>query len=101
MRADALVARVGGDELGVIIPECDAATAVKVIERARQAVSEEPIDELQSLTMSAGICDSAHASAPDQILGLADIALYQAKSRGRNGCVVYSPEMDPAGGVTR
>lgn len=93
MRADALVARVGGDELGVILPECNAETAVKVVNRAREAVAAQPIVGMQSLTMSAGICDSAHARTPDQILGLADQALYHAKSHGRNGCVSYSGEV--------
>lgn len=91
MRADALVARVGGDELAVIVPECDAGTAEKVVERAREAVSQRPIAELQSLTISAGICDSTHASTPDEILRLADLALYRAKDNGRDSCVRYSP----------
>jgi diguanylate cyclase (GGDEF)-like protein len=91
MRADALVARVGGDEIGVILPECDTATAERAIERARQAVCEQPIGDVGTLTVSAGLCDHVHATTSSRILHLADQALYQAKSRGRDACVCYSP----------
>ena len=93
MRADALVARVGGDEIGVILPECDAEIAARAVERARAAVSERPVAEVGSLTVSAGICDNVHASTSSRILHLADQALYFAKAHGRDACVQYSPEV--------
>jgi diguanylate cyclase (GGDEF)-like protein len=93
MRADALVARVGGDEIGVILPECDAGTAAHAVERARAAVSEQPIGELGTLTVSAGVCDNVHASTSSRILHLADRALYHAKSHGRDACICYSQEV--------
>ena len=93
MRTDALVARLGGDEIAVILPECDAETARTAIERARRAVSEQPIVNVGSLTMSAGLCDNLHASTPDRILRLADEALYYAKDHGRDACVSYSPDV--------
>ena len=92
MRADALVARVGGDEIGVILPECDAGTAARAVERARAAVSERPIGDVGTLTMSAGLCDNVYASTANRILQLADEAMYFAKAHGGNACVSYVPE---------
>ncbi len=91
MRADALVGRVGGDEIGVILPECDAEIAVRAVERARQAVSDRPIGNVGTLTVSAGLCDHLHASTSSRILHLADQALYHAKSHGRDASVCYAP----------
>lgn len=98
MRTDALVARVGGDEIGVILPECDAETAARAVERARAAVSEQPVGEVGTLTVSAGVCDNVHASTSSRILHLADQALYYAKAHGGNASVCYSPERVPVQG---
>jgi diguanylate cyclase (GGDEF)-like protein len=96
MRADALVARVGGDEIGVILPECDADIAVRAVERARRAVSDRPIGEVGTLTVSAGLCDHLHAGTSSRILHLADQALYYAKSHGRDASVCYPPQLAPS-----
>jgi diguanylate cyclase (GGDEF)-like protein len=92
-RSDALVARLGGDELVALLPECDSATAYIVAERARRAVSAAPIGDFDQITLSAGICDTAHAGTADELLRLADGALYWAKAHGRNVCFRYSPEV--------
>lgn len=90
MRSEAVVARVGGDELAMLIPECDAETAAAAIERARAMVSAEPILHNARVTLSAGICDSAHADHPERLLELADSALYSAKAAGRDACLTYA-----------
>ena len=44
------------------------------------------------LTMSAGVCDLAHAKGSRELLRLADGALYWAKNQGRDTVVLYSPD---------
>lgn len=82
------VARFGGEEFVVILPEVSGETAYQLLERARKAVAERNFrvrdtDELiGQVTFSAGIattrCD------PEEALRAADQSLYEAKSTGRN-----------------
>lgn len=88
-RSEALVARIGGDELAMLIPECDAATAHTAIERIRESVAGEPILDGKSVTLSIGICDSNHTGHPDQLMELADRALYRAKAAGKDLAVTH------------
>jgi diguanylate cyclase (GGDEF)-like protein len=90
MRADALVARVGGDEFAVLLPESDREFARIAAERARQAIAELMFEDGLTISVSIGVCDSAQASSPDQLIERADLALYAAKSAGRNRCVAYT-----------
>ncbi|MGH2844265.1 MAG: diguanylate cyclase domain-containing protein [Solirubrobacteraceae bacterium] len=92
MREEVTVARLGGDELGVILPECDAATASEVIERARRAVGGTPIGSAGTVSVSAGVCDTAEAADPEQLRTFADMALYWSKARGRDRATIYSQE---------
>ncbi|OEF98157.1 diguanylate cyclase [Desulfuribacillus alkaliarsenatis] len=87
------VARVGGEEFAIILPECAKEQAIIVAERIRQAVEihEFPISDLQNesvkinITVSIGV-----ASYPDPIddkndlFKKADACLYNVKSAGRN-----------------
>jgi diguanylate cyclase (GGDEF)-like protein/putative nucleotidyltransferase with HDIG domain len=93
MRGDSIVARLGGDELAVLLPECDAMTAYLVAERARHAVSSDPIDPVGRVTVSAGVCSSEHSLTPERLLELADGALYWAKAHGRDACFRYSEDV--------
>jgi diguanylate cyclase (GGDEF)-like protein len=88
-----VVARYGGDEFSMVLVGSDRHGAVRVAERARQAVEEldllEPGSTLERLTLSIGVATtvpSAHTTTED-LLRAADQALYEAKRRGRN-CVV-------------
>jgi two-component system cell cycle response regulator len=85
-----LVARYGGDEFAVILPETRKGTAMEVAERIRAAVAETLIDgdglgAAQHITASFGI-----AAFPDDaveesdLIRQADCALYHAKARGRD-----------------
>jgi len=93
VRPGELVARVGGEEFAWILPEAAAGGAFLAAERARAAVSAEPIEGVGTVTISAGVCDLALAGGvEDDLLQLADRALYHAKSHGRNLCVVHGSE---------
>ncbi|WP_370680083.1 GGDEF domain-containing protein [Comamonas sp. GB3 AK4-5] len=103
LRVTDLVARYGGEELAVILPDTDADGALAV---ARQMVRNVRALELvhgassvwPHVTVSAGAASlvppggSASRAAPADLVALADAALYRAKAQGRNGCQLACAE---------
>ncbi len=96
-----VVARYGGEEFSIILPETDAAGAFVVAEKIREAVAEHPFKDIEDaparqVTISVGLATfPTHAKDKETLLRLADDALYQAKSGGKNK--VRSPMLDKAG----
>ncbi|HXI12353.1 MAG TPA: diguanylate cyclase [Thermoanaerobaculia bacterium] len=88
-----LVARYGGEEFACLFPGMPAEEAVQIAEQMRLEVQRRPIPvpgrpESAQSTISAGIAAAVLESEADlhQLLRAADVALYRAKSDGRN-CV--------------
>jgi len=83
-----LVARFGGEEFCILLPEADKAGAHAVAERIRSSVAGHTIkayDESVRITVSMGISSlPANASTGDELVENADKALYEAKRQGRN-----------------
>jgi diguanylate cyclase (GGDEF)-like protein len=99
------VARTGGEEFALLLPETDAHGAFLFAERLRVAVQDAFAGESLLLTMSFGIATYPHdARNAHLVLSAADEALYAAKHLGRNRSVIHNPEMrglvaQSAGGV--
>jgi diguanylate cyclase (GGDEF)-like protein len=91
-RAGDILGRIGGDEFALLLPETSAEQALPIAERWAAAFRVAPVGVAAHLTMSAGVCDLAHASGSRELLQLADGALYWAKSQGRDAVVAYSPD---------
>jgi two-component system cell cycle response regulator len=96
LRSVDLVARLGGEEFVVVMPESNAQTAMQVAERlcAQVAESSVPLPDGSplSVTISIGVatCESAEEMA-DDLLERADGALYAAKNAGRNRVDLADP----------
>jgi two-component system, cell cycle response regulator len=90
MRNIDMVARIGGEEFVCFLPDTDGPTALKVAERLCKKVSETPMqvtgapnDEL-TVTVSIGLSATAVEMPGEELIKLADAALYRAKQNGRN-----------------
>jgi diguanylate cyclase (GGDEF)-like protein len=90
LRAQDAAARWGGEEFLVVLPDTTGEGAVALAEELRQAVQQKPFTvqdgQPVALTISAGVHalpEGPQAETDDMVL-LADRALYRAKERGRN-----------------
>lgn len=83
------VARYGGEELVLVLPETRLEDAVGVVERIRCEVAESKLvhaGQTLTLTLSAGVVASSADESFVDLMQKADAALYRAKHHGRN-CV--------------
>ncbi|MBD8524229.1 diguanylate cyclase [Pseudomarimonas arenosa] len=90
LRGGTALARWGGEEFAVLLPNVDRDQAAALADRLRQAVASMPVRELPSITISAGVAslEGRRLNRPEQLLDEADAALYQAKTLGRNRVVL-------------
>jgi diguanylate cyclase (GGDEF)-like protein len=99
-RASDLLAKYGGDEFVVILPQTDKVGAYLAAERLRESVEREPFPgaETQPLgkaTISIGLAAyPEHGLSDEEILNHADKALYFAKESGRNRSVIYHENIE-------
>lgn len=92
VRPSDTVARMGGDEMAVVMPDTDAETAATVAARlvdviARMAVGSGRMAGV-SITVSIGMAALGERDDADSLLARADSALYVAKKQGRNRVAV-------------
>ena len=102
VREGDLVARLSGDEFGVLLRSGDAELALAVARRIEQSFHLPLVLEEHRVDMGAGIgiaCWPQHADAGDALLNRAEVAMYAAKGRS-NGTLVYDPSVDVASAET-
>lgn len=97
-----LLARFGGDEFAVLLPDTSQEQAGRVVERIRQTISEQPFDlngTLVPVTLSVGLAwvPAGNAVTFEELVVRCDQALYHAKQAGRNRVVVEAGAPPAAG----
>lgn len=88
LRGYDLVARYGGDEFIVLLPNTGEDVAREVAERVRRSIAETSLEvagERVASTVSIGLATYPHATRDvEQVIEVADQAMYQSKKAGRN-----------------
>jgi len=83
-----LICRFGGEEFGVLLPDCPKEEAVKLAEDLRKRIAKQEIilrREKTRITVSVGVAAfPTDAQTREDLIQKADRALYKAKSEGRN-----------------
>ena len=96
-RATDFIARYGGEEIVVILPETNADQSVKLGNRIMEMLCEKnilheksPLSNRVTLTMGISELDLNNIVSYQEIVKMADIALYEGKNNGRNTIVIYN-----------
>jgi diguanylate cyclase (GGDEF)-like protein len=95
LRGSDIVGRLGGEEFALLLPETDCARGAVAAERIRERVAAQFLSagKVQfKITVSVGVAEAmANMAGVEALLRAADLALYQAKTDGRNCARAWSP----------
>ncbi len=86
-----MLARVGGEEFGWLVPGMTQQAAMQLAERARRAVSAAPVGT-NRVTISVGVATLGLVGDRTPLFAGADAALQVAKAKGRDTVVAFAPE---------
>jgi len=92
-----VMARYGGDEFAILLPETGLEGARQYAERLRQRIVGHSFESLQgtptqNLTMSMGVASYSRGKSRDRLIDEADRALYQSKHAGRDRVSAFEEE---------
>lgn len=91
-RAIDVAARMGGEEFNLLLPGIDSAGGLIAAERIRNAIAACKLDEIGQITASIGVATFfEHSDKIDELLEIADQAMYLAKRNGRNQVQLAKP----------
>ncbi len=96
LRKADIIARFGGEEFIILVPEANKINLFLAAERIRTAIEQMIVtydnNELHITISVGGACYSQYNDVtPDELLSQADSALYTAKSKGRNYSCIFNP----------
>lgn len=78
-------ARIGGEEFNLLLPGVDSKGAAIAAERIRKSIENQALDTIGGITASVGVATFLeHSDRIDELMELADQAMYKAKLNGRN-----------------
>ncbi len=96
IRSIDLAFRYGGEEFAVILPEARLDDAYKVAERIRKTIESKTSSRAMPITASLGVGNWPNDGImKEEVIGLADAALYRAKQTGRNRTCLSSDVLKP------
>jgi len=84
IRASEILARWGGEEFLLVLPQTDMENAVHLAGELRTLMQKHAFPQVGTVTASFGVTQYARGDSMDSLLHRADIALYRAKESGRN-----------------
>ena len=100
VKGRATLARFGGEEFGILLPDTDSAAAVEVAEKVRTSVMGRELvkrstgESLGKVTISLGVATARKGETPVSLLERADMCMFMAKRDGRNRTVDDSTVAD-------
>jgi diguanylate cyclase (GGDEF)-like protein len=99
LRPTDTAARMGGDEFVVLLEEVeDAQVAVHLAERIlgelREPVALEGLERVVGMSIGIALGGAQEVRRPGDLLRKADLALYRAKSRGKDSYEVFVPGLE-------
>lgn len=98
LREGDVVARIGGDEFGILCPRTTRDQAIVVAHKVLRAIGQKNTviaGRTVRITASIGIaCYPGHALMADELMIYADLAMYRAKDEGRNCWRIYAADPD-------
>jgi len=86
-RPNDIVARQGGEEFEILLPNSDKQTALTIAERIRSAIEEHSVPGQPRYTASLGVSEYINKDSIKTLRQRADMAVYEAKARGKNRVV--------------
>jgi diguanylate cyclase (GGDEF)-like protein len=105
IRATDAAARYGGDEFVLLLPETDLAGAVRVAEKVRVDVSRVALPHDGAVVRTSAsigiVCFPDDGRTSAELMRRADLAMYEAKRRGRDQIVRFAREGAPAAEAPR
>jgi diguanylate cyclase (GGDEF)-like protein/putative nucleotidyltransferase with HDIG domain len=86
--------RLGGDEFALLLPGYGESAALTAASSVVERIAALDLEQVGSVTVSAGVAISPqHAADRDELIRLADAALYWAKEYGKNRVRAYRPDV--------
>ncbi|MHB8690939.1 MAG: putative bifunctional diguanylate cyclase/phosphodiesterase [Solirubrobacteraceae bacterium] len=96
LREGDTIARIGGDEFTILLADTAAAAdAIEIASRVQETLASafHIAGHELVVTASIGIAVGSGSQQPSDLIRNADIAMYDAKRRGRGGCIVFDESM--------
>lgn len=90
-----IAARMGGEEFNLLLPGVDSAGGCIAAERIRKAIAAVELEKIGHITASLGVATYLeHSEDIEDLLELADRAMYESKRNGRNRVMIARPDYE-------